>query len=179
MSTCFFIGHREAPDSLLPTLIDEVERHITEYDVKSFVVGHYGQFDALAGQAVMEAKKRHPEVSLIMLLPYQNSGRPTILPEGFDNTFYPFGMERIPPRAAIPKANQYMVDHSDFLIAYGRPRLRRPQAKKQGISHPYSYSFAYPRQGIKKRHRFVLPMALPRQMAGLYSVIWSRGGGPD
>ena len=116
--TCFFIGHREAPDSILPVLIDEVERHITEYGVNSFVVGHYGQFDALAGQAVIEAKKRHPEVSLFMLLPYQNSGRPTVPPEGFDNTFYPFGMERVPPRAAIPKANQYMVDHSDFLIAY-------------------------------------------------------------
>ena len=116
--TCFFIGHREAPDSILPTLIDEVERHITVYGVNSFVVGHYGQFDTLAGQAVIEAKKRHPEVSLIMLLPYQNSGRPTIPPEGFDNTFYPFGMEHVPARAAIPKANQYMVDHSDFLIAY-------------------------------------------------------------
>lgn len=55
--TCFFIGHREAPDSILPTLIDEVERHITEYGVNSFVVGHYGQFDALAGQAVIETKK--------------------------------------------------------------------------------------------------------------------------
>ena len=51
--------------------------------------------------------------------------------------------------------------------------------KNRGISHPFSYSFACPRQGIKKRHRFVLPMALPRQMAGLYSVIWSRDGGPD
>lgn len=59
------------------------------------------------------------------------------------------------------------------------PLYRRPQAKNKGISHPFSYSFACPRQGIKKRHRFVLPMALPRQMAGLYSVIWSRGGGPD
>ena len=95
-----------------------MERHITVYGVSSFVVGHYGQFDTLAGQAVMETKKRHPEVSLILLLPYQNSGRPTIPPEGFDSTFYPFGMERVPPRAAIPRANQYMVDHSDFLIAY-------------------------------------------------------------
>ena len=50
------------------------------------------------------------------------------------------------------------------------PLYRRPQAKNNGISHPFSYSFACPRQGIKKRHRFVLPMALPRQMAGLYSV---------
>ena len=138
--TCFFIGHREAPDSILPVLIDEVERHITVYGVNSFVVGHYGQFDTLAGQAVMEAKKRHPEVSLIMLLPYQNSGRPTIPPEGFDNTFYPFGMERVPPRAAIPKANQYMVDHSDFLIAVymeSHPRSGTAKtmeyAKKQGL----------------------------------------------
>ena len=29
MSTCFFIGHREAPDSLLPQLSAEIERHIT------------------------------------------------------------------------------------------------------------------------------------------------------
>ncbi|MBM6721560.1 hypothetical protein [Pseudoflavonifractor phocaeensis] len=116
--TCFFIGHREAPDSILPTLIDEVERHITGYGVNSFVVGHYGQFDALAGQAVIEAKKRHPGVSLFMLLPYQTYGRSATPPEGFDNTFYPFGTERVPKRAAIPKANQYMVDHSDFLIAY-------------------------------------------------------------
>ena len=116
--TCFFIGHREAPDSILPTLIDEVERHITEYGVNSFVLGHYGQFDTLAGQAVIEAKKHHPEVSLTMLLPYQTYGCPTTPPAGFDNTFYPFGMECVPKRAAIPKANQYMVDHSDFLIAY-------------------------------------------------------------
>ena len=44
---------------------------------------------------------------------------------------------------------------------YGRPHSRRPQAKKQGIFHPYSYSFMHPRQGIKKRHRFVRPMAFP------------------
>lgn len=33
MSTCFFIGHREAPDSLRPQLSAEIERHITEYGV--------------------------------------------------------------------------------------------------------------------------------------------------
>lgn len=39
MSTCFFVGHREAPDSLLPKLSAEIERHITEYGVTEFVVG--------------------------------------------------------------------------------------------------------------------------------------------
>ncbi len=42
MSSCFFIGHREAPDTLLDKLSAEVERHITEYGVTDFVVGRYG-----------------------------------------------------------------------------------------------------------------------------------------
>lgn len=38
MNTCFFIGHREAPESLLPELSAEIERHITEYGAINFVV---------------------------------------------------------------------------------------------------------------------------------------------
>ena len=33
MKTCFFIGHRETDERILPTLIQEVEQHITEYGV--------------------------------------------------------------------------------------------------------------------------------------------------
>ena len=117
-STCFFIGHREAPEALLPLLMDEVERHITEYGVTSFVVGHYGHFDALAARAVKTAKQRHPEVTLFLLLPYHPFDRPIPTPEGFDGTFYPPGMEGTPHRAAIVRANRYMVAHSSHLIAY-------------------------------------------------------------
>ena len=45
MSTCFFIGHRDVSDSVLSALEQEVERHITEYGITDFVVGHYGRFD--------------------------------------------------------------------------------------------------------------------------------------
>ena len=118
MSTCFFIGHRESPDSLLPELSAEIERHITEYGVTDFVVGRYGRFDNLAAQCVKAAKKRHPEVTLTLLLPYHPYDRPTPTPSGFDATFYPPGMETVPKRLAIVQANRYMVDHSQFLIAY-------------------------------------------------------------
>ena len=118
MSICFFIGHREAPDSLLDELTAEVERHITEYNVTEFVVGKYGRFDALAAKCVKAAKKRHPEVTLTLLLPYHPYDRPTPTPPGFDGTFYPPGMETVPKRAAIIRANRYMAEHSDYLIAY-------------------------------------------------------------
>jgi len=116
--TCLYIGHREAPDSLFPILAAEVERHITEYGVTDFVVGRYGRFDSMAAQCVKAAKKRHPEVTLTLLLPYHPYDRPIPTPHGFDGTFYPPGMETVPKRAAIVRANGYMVDHSDFLIAY-------------------------------------------------------------
>ena len=117
-STCFFIGHREAPEALLPLLMDEVERHIVEYGVTDFMVGNYGQFDGQAARAVIDAKKRHPEVTLTLLLTYHPFDRPIPTPEGFDGTFYPPGMEGTPHRAAIVKANRYMVAHSSHLIAY-------------------------------------------------------------
>lgn len=117
MSTCFFIGHRETSERVLPALIQEVERHITEYGVTEFVVGHYGGFDRLAAHAVKKAKQRHPEVTLTLLLPYHPAERPIPTPEGFDRTLYPEGMETVPKRLAIVRANRWMLCHSDYLIA--------------------------------------------------------------
>ena len=56
MKTCFFIGHRNAPESLTPLLDEAIERHITEYGVAEFVVGHYGNFDMMVAGAVRRAK---------------------------------------------------------------------------------------------------------------------------
>ena len=118
MDTCFFIGHRDAPEGLLPGLAAEVERHIARWGVTDFVVGGYGGFDALAARAVKEAKLRHPEVTLTLLLPYHPCDRPIPTPPGFDGTYYPPGMEQVPRRVAIVRANRHMVAQSTHLIAY-------------------------------------------------------------
>lgn len=88
--SCFFIGHREASEEIYADL----------------------------RVAVIEAKERHPEVTLTMLLPYYPTECPITASEGFDSIYYPPGMESVPRRAAIVKANRYMVNHVDYLIAY-------------------------------------------------------------
>lgn len=118
MRSCFMIGHREASVEILPALAEAVEQHITNYGVTEFFVGNYGGFDRIAAKAVIESKIRHPEVTLSMLLPYHPAERPVKLPPGFDGTFYPPGMETVPRRLAILRANRYMADHVDYLIAY-------------------------------------------------------------
>ena len=118
MKSCFFIGHREASSEVLPALREAIERHIVEYGVTEFIVGNYGGFDRMAAKAVIEAKTQHPQITLTMLLPYHPAERPIDLPLGFDGSFYPPNMEKVPRRFAISKANRYMVDHTDYLIAY-------------------------------------------------------------
>ena len=118
MKSCFFIGHREASSEILPALRATIEQHIVEYGVTEFVVGHYGGFDRIAAKAVIDAKTQHPEITLSLLIPYHPAERPLKLPPGFDNTFYPPDMEKVPRRLAIVRANRYMVDHADYLIAY-------------------------------------------------------------
>lgn len=115
---CFLIGHHDAPESIYPALQREIERHITELGVTEFIVGHYGNFDRMAARALVEAKQAHPEISLWLLLPYHPAEQKVEVPEGFDGSFYPKGMEKVPRRVAIVKANRYIVDHSDCIIAY-------------------------------------------------------------
>lgn len=118
MKSCYFIGHRETSSEILPALTEAIEKHIVEYGVTEFIVGNYGGFDRMAVKTVIAAKKRHPEITLSMLIPYHPAERPIEPPPGFDNTFYPLGMEKVPRKLAIIRANRYMVDHVDYLIAY-------------------------------------------------------------
>ena len=118
MKSCFFIGHREASLEVLSALTEVIEQHIVEYGVREFIVGNYGGFDHMAAKVVITAKERHPDITLSMLIPYHPAESPVETPQGFDNTFYPPGMEKVPRRLAIVRANRYMVDHVDYLIAY-------------------------------------------------------------
>lgn len=116
--SCFFIGHRESSEEIYPALYAAVEQHIVEYGVTEFIVGHYGGFDRLSASAVKAAKQFYPDVKLVLLLPYHPAERPIPTPDGFDGTLYPPGMESVPRKVAIVRANRYVVDHVDYLIAY-------------------------------------------------------------
>lgn len=117
---CFFIGHRDAPDSLSGKLDEAIERHIVDFGADFFVVGNYGRFDRMSQSALARAKKRHAEISVRLAIPYHPSLVRVELPEGFDGSYFPDGQEEVPPRAAIPRLNRTLVSEADFLIAYVR-----------------------------------------------------------
>lgn len=136
--SCFFIGHRYADERIYEKLLAAVDTHISAYGVTDFLVGHYGDFDRMAARAVAEARRAHPGISLTMLLPYYPEDRVISVPPIFDGTFYPPGMEFCPKRYAIVRANQYAIEHSNYLIAYvtgiGKSRDFLDYAKHKGVT---------------------------------------------
>ena len=117
-ASCFFIGHHDAGEEIISVLAAEIERHITEYGVKVFAVGRYGNFDRMAVRMLVEAKRQYPEITLQLLVPYHPFNRSIEVPDGFDGLFYPPGIELVPKKYAISKANRYMIRNSTHLIAY-------------------------------------------------------------
>ena len=120
MKSCFFIGHRDADERLLPRLELVVDRLIREEGVRYFYVGGYGGFDRVAAAAVRRMKQKYPDITLMLVLPYHPAERPTEAPDGFDGTYHPDGLENTPKRYAIVRANKIMVDTCDWLVCYVR-----------------------------------------------------------
>ena len=116
--SCFFIGHREADEQLLPRLELEIERLIAVENVRYFYVGGYGGFDRIAASAVKHVKQKYPDITLMLVLPYHPADHPTETPNGFDGTYYPDGLANTPKRYAIVRTNKIMVDTCNYLVCY-------------------------------------------------------------
>lgn len=97
-----------------------MERLICQEGVSYFYVGSHGEFDRLATTAVKKMKEKYPGITLMLVLPYHPAERQVVLSPGFDGSYYPDGMESVPRRYAIVRANQRMVDTCDWLVCYVR-----------------------------------------------------------
>ena len=94
MSSCTFFGHRIINKDIKDLLTRQIENLIAEYGVNVFYVGNNGQFDHLVAAVLRELKSRNLQISYSIVLAYT------------------------PPRFAISKRNQWMVQQSDYVIAY-------------------------------------------------------------
>lgn len=117
MRSCFFIGHADAPESIKPALKEAIRKCIEEYGASEFIVGHYGCFDRVAAGVVKEIQKEHPHIQLQLLLPYMPQKMNDMLKE-YDGFIYPEGMETVPKRYAILRANQWAAKRCDMAIVY-------------------------------------------------------------
>lgn len=117
---CFLFGHQDTPWELQNLLAQSVEIHYQKFCTRIFIVGSYGQFDRMAAAVLRNAKKQHPDITLLLLTPYHPYDRQIELPDGFDGSYYPSGMESVPKKFCIVKANEAAAQSCHSAICYVR-----------------------------------------------------------
>ncbi len=143
MASCFLMGAHDAPGFLQDKLNKVVEYLVLERCVTEFLVGSRGNFDAMAIAAIQHILRQYPQKNLVayILEPYPFEERHHFVPEYFDGFFTPEGMESVPRRFSIEKANQKALDGSDYFVGWaylsgtnsGKLLRRALQLEKKGF----------------------------------------------
>ena len=125
---CCFTGHREIPENEVKGVMEEIRKSIDNlHSVKgitTFYAGGCTGLDALAASAVLEYREAHPEVRLIVVVPYEGQSRGWSQEEKDE-------YERIKSLASevvtlanhyyngcMQRRNRYMVDRSSECVCY-------------------------------------------------------------
>ena len=113
--TVTFCGHAQISQSeKIEKWLYDVTQKLIEQGATTFYLGGYGAFDSLAASVLREQKKQYPQIELVLVLAYLNTGRNT---SGYDSTVYP-PLETVPRRCAISHRNRWMVESADVVVAY-------------------------------------------------------------
>lgn len=111
--TVTFCGHAQISQSeKIEQWLCDVTQKLIEQGATTFYLGGYGAFDSLAASVLRSQKKRYPQIELILVLAYLNTGRDT---SGYDSTVYP-PLETVPRRFAISHRNRWMVESADVVV---------------------------------------------------------------
>ena len=115
MSVVTFCGHGEFyGDEDAKRWLRETVEALIQRGADDFLLGGYGGFDTCAASVVWEMKQKHSSIRSTLVLPYLDR---TVDATKYDGTHYP-PLERVPPRYAISKRNEYMVNEADIVVAY-------------------------------------------------------------
>lgn len=116
--TCTFLGHRDTPSSVEPILRSILIDLIENQNASLFYLGNQGNFDRIAQRVLLQLKENYSYIRFFIVLAY----RPSLknCSDKDNNTIYPEVLETTPLKYAISKRNQWMIDHSDFVVTYIR-----------------------------------------------------------
>jgi len=119
---CCFAGHSKVYDpSIVEKIVEKARQLVEEYGITDFWVGNYGAFDGYAASAVRKLKAKYPQISLSLVIPYLtkeiNEYREDYY-KNYDSIIMADIPETTPRNLKIIKANEFMINNSDFLISY-------------------------------------------------------------
>ena len=113
MSACTFFGHGDCPEMNYSNILQTIQNLITEKNIITFYVGTQGNFDSLVYRALCNLRADFPQIRIYRVLAYLPKDNSLI-----SDSILLEGIELIHPRYAISWRNRWMIEHSDYVIAY-------------------------------------------------------------
>lgn len=111
---CSFFGHTDAPENIKNALKNHIVQMI-EKNIFSFYTGNNGKFDFMVQSVLEDLSLQYPQITYSIVL--SHIGERAI--SGNQNrTVFPDGLELVPPRFAISKRNEWLIQHSDIVLTY-------------------------------------------------------------
>lgn len=127
-SRCCFTGHRAIPSDkskeLAQRIKDGIEYLYANMGVTTFFSGGALGFDTLAAEAVIEKRKRHPNLRLVIVVPCRDQAarwsaadkaRYERINRNADEVIY---LAERYFNGCMHQRNRYMIDHSAYCICY-------------------------------------------------------------
>lgn len=117
--TCCFFGHSICPLDIRPKIKVQIEKMLTESEKVTFYIGNHGQFDSMVRGIMKELLSEGKKVNYSVILAYIPGHKYEFdTPDLYTDTIYPDGLEDAPPKFAVCKRNDWMIDNSDAVICY-------------------------------------------------------------
>lgn len=113
MSACTFFGHGDCPETKYSNILQAIQNLITEKNIITFYVGTQGNFYSLVYRALCNLRADFPQIRIYRVLAYLPKDNSLI-----SDSILLEGIELIHPRYAISWRNRWMIEHSDYVIAY-------------------------------------------------------------
>ncbi len=116
-----FIGHREIENYQAHEhkLIDIITHLLHTKEFVEFMIGRNGEFDIFTASCIKRIQKKigYGNSAITLVLPYTVADI-EFYSKYYDNIIIPEEMHSTHFKFAITKRNQWMIEHSNLLIAY-------------------------------------------------------------
>ena len=122
--SCAFTGHRELLEDFLEKNLLKTIESLLKKGVNTFYCGMAKGFDLLAGETILNLKKKYPNIKLVACVPYygQEKGFSEKDKKRYVNLLKKADekvlLSEIYYKGCLLERNRYIVDKSKYLIAY-------------------------------------------------------------
>jgi len=135
---CTFFGHADAPIEARHVLEGIVRDLIENKGVSVFYIGRHGSFDIGANLLLDRLQREeYPHIEHFLVLSYLPTKKSEY--DRYDHSLLPDGIETVPPKFAILYRNQWMIEHSDYVLTYvthgwgGAAKAKRLAERKKKV----------------------------------------------